>query len=141
MDEEYSEHPMNYTDHIQEVELRRRTYEAALAIDERQLDAVRQASVLEQRYDVERQQLLLHLRAEIYGIDHPKKLLVQYPKTWWDAVKERFAPEWFIRRYPISRVEITVHLEELYPEIKPLLPDRNPVMKYYIKKQTAQSGF
>ena len=27
---------------------------------------------------------------------------VSYPATWWDAFKERWAPAWFLRRWPAS---------------------------------------
>ena len=32
----------------------------------------------------------------------------KWPKTWWDAVKERFAPNWFLRRWPVDYHRIDV---------------------------------
>lgn len=36
-------------------------------------------------------------------VDMPTKTLGQWewPRTWWDAVKERFAPAWFLKRWPV----------------------------------------
>lgn len=33
---------------------------------------------------------------------------VLYPRDWWEAVKERFAPVWFTRRYPIRYIDHSV---------------------------------
>jgi hypothetical protein len=41
--------------------------------------------------------------------------VARYPATWWDAVKERFAPEWFTRRWPIEYT--TLGMEVLYPKV------------------------
>jgi len=32
---------------------------------------------------------------------------VRFPATWWDAVKERFAPDWMLRRWPVEYRTIT----------------------------------
>lgn len=34
-----------------------------------------------------------------------RKTLKRYPETLWDYVKEKYAPEWFKERYPVSYVE------------------------------------
>ncbi len=45
---------------------------------------------------------------------------VKYPADWWQAVKQRFAPAWFLKRWP---VEYTVWEPFIvYPDIK--LPER-----------------
>lgn len=31
---------------------------------------------------------------------------VKYPKDWWQSLKERFAPEWFKKRYPVEYKEV-----------------------------------
>jgi hypothetical protein len=41
--------------------------------------------------------------------------MAQYPATWWDAVKARFAPEWFTRRWPVQYTRII--MEVLYPRV------------------------
>lgn len=112
--------PMN------QVELRRKEYAASIEIDERELDEVR---------DIGHGRLLMTLRMQVYGKDHAKKHVIRYPATWRDAVKERFAPAWFLDRYPVRFTVVEASLEELYPDIEPALPDRNPVMKFTVAKR------
>jgi hypothetical protein len=45
--------------------------------------------------------LTLRLSAEVAG----KRLSsVQWPEDWWQAVKLRFAPRWFLKRWPVKFV-------------------------------------
>lgn len=37
---------------------------------------------------------------------------IKVPLTWWDHVKERFAPEWFLGRWPVNYRAIEIRLEE-----------------------------
>jgi hypothetical protein len=45
---------------------------------------------------------------------------VSYPADWWQAVRERFAPAWWLKRFPVRRV--TWRAWELLPDVK--LPAR-----------------
>jgi len=125
--------PMN--DHIRTVELQRKEYAAQVALDEREIELCQKRGTVEEIRDHARRQLVMTMRAAIYGKDHPKRHVIRYPETWWEAVKERFAPAWFRDRYPVRFVEISASLEELYPEIETALPDRMPVMKFHIAKR------
>ena len=44
---------------------------------------------------------------------------VTYPKTWWDAFKERFFPCWAVRRWPCEYAEVVVRLKRYaaFPEL------------------------
>src|SRR5678809_654895 len=39
-----------------------------------------------------------------------RECVAEYPADWWQALKERFAPKWFLRRYPVlkSRIDMEV---------------------------------
>ena len=50
---------------------------------------------------------------------------VKYPADWWQAVKERFAPAWALKRWPV--VYTIWEPSVIYPDIK--LPDR----AHYVK--------
>ena len=41
---------------------------------------------------------------------------IAYPKDWLEAVKERFAPEWFLKRFPVRYVAHYAKVADLYPE-------------------------
>jgi hypothetical protein len=129
--------PMNRE--IQTVELRLKEYAARAELDEREMELCRRHGRLETFRDIAQQRLVMILRAEIYGKDHPKKHVIRYPETWWEAVKERFGPAWFLDRFPVRFVEISASLEELYPEIEPALADKMPVMKFYINKEVGNT--
>lgn len=46
----------------------------------------------------------------------------KWPATWWDAVKERWFPEWAQKRWPVE----WVMLKQVVPTLE--APDRRPVM-------------
>ena len=58
------------------------------------------------RYSVEKDYCKGKLRhkmvADVFG-QNVKTIVVKHPETWREAVKERFAPEWFRRRWPAVR--------------------------------------
>jgi hypothetical protein len=66
-----------------------------------------------------------------YALHAIQKVLVQrecvaeYPADWREALKERFAPAWFLRRWPVRRTR--VDMEVLYPRIG--IPDTQHVVK------------
>lgn len=125
--------PMNSA--IREVELQRKDYASRLRVKEEQLDFLRSSAELKQFRDELEQQLVLTLHASIYGKDHPQRHVIRYPENWWEAVKERFAPCWFRDMFPVRFTEITASLEELYPEVQPELPDKRPVMKFFVSER------
>jgi len=45
------------------------------------------------------------------------EITVRYPADWWQAVKERFAPGWFRRRWPIEWNKTVVDVRAVYPKM------------------------
>lgn len=37
----------------------------------------------------------------------------KFPRTWWDYVKERFAPKWFLKKWAVNYEVINVRLEKV----------------------------
>lgn len=54
--------------------------------------------------------------------DHLETVTIVYPRDWWEAVKQRFGPDWFVRRYPVIETRHVVDLKAVYPEIA--LPEK-----------------
>jgi hypothetical protein len=52
------------------------------------------------------------------------------PLTWWDHVKQKFAPLWFIKRYPIQYREIIVKTEINITKICPHIEVPNDERKH-----------
>ena len=58
--------------------------------------------------------LCLMIKQKIWG-KQLKKISVRYPCDWWQAVKERFAPKWFKRRWPVEYSLTKVDVVAFYP--------------------------
>ena len=58
-----------------------------------------QSAKIDMRQTVEKQ-MVYNMRASLYGRMIVDKH-VQWPATWWDAVKERWAPAFWLERHPV----------------------------------------
>jgi hypothetical protein len=85
--------------------------------------------------DHARRQMVIQMRHTIYGKPHPEVHVIRFPSDWWQAVKERFAPAWFRDRWPVKFTSVMASLEELYPNIRPELPDHGPVFRFRVHKR------
>lgn len=56
------------------------------------------------------------LEYEVLGREY-ERVSVRYPADWWQALKARFAPRWFRRRWPVKEAEWSVQVRELFPGI------------------------
>lgn len=65
-------------------------------------------------------QLYIQLKSHIWG-NKLVDLEFQYPKDWWQAIKDRFAPRWFRYRWPVKWHVVQVYAAQLYPEFKPTI--------------------
>lgn len=57
-----------------------------------------------------------HFLVEVFG-EVRQEVEVQYPSTWWDALKARFFPEWLRRRYPPRLERVVLRQLDLRPDI------------------------
>ena len=58
----------------------------------------------------------LGIRGFVWGTEH-EMARVEYPADWLQALKERFAPEWFKKRYPVKKTVKVIQAMELYPKL------------------------
>jgi hypothetical protein len=56
--------------------------------------------------------MLAHMIQEVAT---QRECMARYPKDWWEAVKARFAPGWFLKRYPVQWS--VIDMEVLYPKV------------------------
>jgi hypothetical protein len=61
--------------------------------------------------------LVFTLTQAIWGLKVGERLK-QYPADWWEAVKERFAPAWMKKRWPVKYAYLMIEARDLFPEIK-----------------------
>lgn len=45
------------------------------------------------------------------------EISVSYPADWWQAVKERFAPKWFLSRRPVKYERTVIDVRAVYPRM------------------------
>jgi len=56
----------------------------------------------------------VRLKQDIYGKQGPR-WTYRYPRNWWQMLKEQYAPDWFLQRWPVIKTEIVFDLKLLYP--------------------------
>lgn len=115
-----------------EISLFKEEYFSEVRLDLKQVQRCREISKYRELEDIARNQLIMQLRAEIYGIDHEPRKTVKYHKDWWESLKDRFAPQWFKKKNPVKFIEVWCGLSEIYPDLKFALPDEEPVVKYHV---------
>jgi hypothetical protein len=54
--------------------------------------------------------------------DHIETVIIAYPRDWVQAVKERWAPLWAIKRWPVVKQRHEIRLDAAYPKMP--LPER-----------------
>jgi hypothetical protein len=60
------------------------------------------------------------INAQITGFIYKRdveSLHVQYPRDWWQALKERWFPSWLIDRFPVAYHCVDYDVLALYPEL------------------------
>jgi hypothetical protein len=51
----------------------------------------------------------------------PRRVVIAVPRDWWQAVRQRWCPAWWLRRYPVLETTHVVESRMLLPEV-PLPP-------------------
>ena len=51
---------------------------------------------------------------------------IRYPLDWWEAVKERWAPRWFLKQRPVSYTIKRISLKAAWPTLRTLIPEHEP---------------
>jgi hypothetical protein len=124
---------INESTGVRNIELRRKEICYTSETDLRQIEWCKKNGKYEEFTDYIRHQLVMGLRAYVFGITHPKREVVIYPETWWDAVKDRFAPAWFLAKFPVKYIKVTASLSEVYPDIRPAIPDKHAVLMFSVQ--------
>ncbi|HYG24456.1 MAG TPA: hypothetical protein VEH04_16885 [Verrucomicrobiae bacterium] len=53
------------------------------------------------------------------------------PTTWWQHLKKAHAPEWFLKRWPVTTRDVVALSTAIYPELKfQVPPDQSRVQVY-----------
>lgn len=68
---------------------------------------LRQAVSVESFMEMELGYLMLRVVGRLYSREIPMSPTYRYPLNWWEAVRKRWCPAWWLRRYPV-REEVFV---------------------------------
>jgi hypothetical protein len=85
------------------------------------------ALLMDPRIEVVRDQIIGHIVAKVQGYIWSEQLEtwdVKYPSDWWQAFKERWAPKWAKKRWPVEYQYHRYELKALYPEFKVSVPEQ-----------------
>lgn len=76
------------------------------------------------------------MRAFILGMDS-ERVTASWPTTWWDHLKFQFAPQWFLKRWPIQFTKID---KKIYGKVfLSVFPDR--VYKHHKNERRSDDFF
>jgi len=114
-----------------EVLLRRINYALDTLIDAREADMV--TASIQDVITHQIESLIVTLNRSVWKEEKPEKVFT-YPDGWTEAVKERWAPGWFKKRYPVKVKSVTVTCDVIYPGLIASLPDEQSVVKMRIRE-------
>ncbi len=59
--------------------------------------------------------------------------VLESPATWIEAIKERFAPRWLLRRWPIQRTKVDMRVYHAYPTLE--IQGHKPILQVAFETQ------
>lgn len=67
-------------------------------------------------------EMVVKLRAEIYGEHKNHREFYEHPSTWWQMFRAKFFPRFWLKRWPVKMkiIRFQVNHTFLYPEFKPV---------------------
>lgn len=65
--------------------------------------------------------LIWSMKACVFG-EKGSRIVIEYPQDWWEALKDRWAPNWFKRRYPVLYTRHDINPQTIYRNLKISLP-------------------
>ena len=75
--------------------------------------------------------LVVKLQCAVWARELDKKML-RFPRDWREAIKERFAPRWVLKRWPVRYAFIDVTAYHSYPELE--LKGTHPILQVVIQE-------
>lgn len=102
--------------------------------DVRMSDCLRDSLEIREWREEAVKESIINMNAFVYKNQMKKEVCVMTcPKDWIEAVKERWAPRWFLRKYPVKFREEKIWIEHVavFPDANIRFPDQmgNPVFK------------
>jgi hypothetical protein len=68
-----------------------------------------------------------------------KRYEVRWPANWKEAVKERWFPEWALRRWPVKYSSKRMELKAVWPTLRMEVPDHQPRLVMLVNNESVAS--
>ena len=78
-------------------------------------------AAISQMPDLIGNRLALQLNAYVFG-EKGDDLVIDYPRDWWEAFKNRWFPRWALRRWPVMYTRHRITPQTIYQNLKISLP-------------------
>lgn len=99
------------------------------SLDPRMVENMRNQTTVKHFVDERLKRMFYEVRTTIVKRE-VDRVEVKYPSGWWQAVKERFAPDWVLSRWPVRYTTVELCADALYPTI-PVPESHPPVLQLY----------
>jgi len=66
---------------------------------------------------------VITLHGYLWG-EHVGEKIIEHPRDWWQAFKERWFPMWALKRWPVIHTIHHVNIKAVYPDFKIAMPDK-----------------
>ena len=87
------------------------------------LRAAMSRGTVEQHEDIFSQSIILQFRTWIHGMTKERVTVHEtWPSDWWQAFKERWFPQWALRRWPVKHERIDID-QPIYLAVCPHIED------------------
>ena len=82
--------------------------------------------------------VFLRIKQQILGQGPFKCPAAWYPADWIEAVKERFAPHWFLKRWPVKYTKKYFNARIMYPKVR--YPEEEYTVTADVKTEEDEDG-
>jgi len=107
---------------IKDVILQKLDYAISTRID---LDHMYYGNINSKAYIVDAicNDMMLQINGFVWGEKGVKLKVIEHPKDWKEAFKERWFPNFLLKRFPVIYTTHEISFDLMYPNFKPNIPD------------------
>lgn len=76
--------------------------------------------------------IVVQLRGFLWS-EKLKSSFVRYPSDWWEHFKQRWFPNFLLKKYPVKETVHEFSASIVYPDYKPSIPNERHILKVAVK--------
>jgi hypothetical protein len=109
------------------IQLNHKSFNVTRAVSKRITSASEFPAMVETAIDDGAEMILAHIRSLVLS-QHLETLTLKAPSDWWQAFKERWAPRWFLDKYPVEYTVKSIEIAALFPKMVTTRGMGDPIM-------------